>query len=93
MVPIAIALLGMKMNRATVLFVGWFGPRGLASIVLVLVYLQHSAGHPGESTIRLAAMLTVLLSIFLHGFSARPGIGIYVKAVAKLGPKAPELKE
>ncbi len=93
MLPVALALLGTGLNRATVLFMGWFGPRGLASIVLALVYLEHHAGHPGESTIRLAVIATVLLSIFLHGLSARPGIELYAWQVARLPMSAPEREE
>jgi sodium/hydrogen antiporter len=93
MLPVAIALLGTKVSRATVLFMGWFGPRGLASIVLALVYLEHHAGHPGESSIRLAAMATILLSILLHGLTARPGIDLYARAVTQLDPSAPEREE
>ena len=93
MLPVAIALIGARLNKATVLFMGWFGPRGLASIVLGLVYLEQEANLPGEPTIRLAVMLTVLCSIFAHGLSALPGIGFYSKKVSKLAADAPELKE
>jgi NhaP-type Na+/H+ or K+/H+ antiporter len=93
MLPVAIALIGTHLNRATVFFMGWFGPRGLASIVLGLVYLEEEANLPGEPTIKLAIMLTVLCSIFAHGFSALPGIGLYSKRVSKLATDAPELKE
>ena len=77
-------------RRPTVLFMGWFGPRGLASIVLGLVYLERQAHLPGESTMRLAVMATVLLSIFAHGLSAVPGIALYARGVAALDPGAPE---
>jgi NhaP-type Na+/H+ or K+/H+ antiporter len=90
MLPVAIALIGTRLNRATVLFMGWFGPRGLASIVLGLIYLEHEARLPGEETIRLAVMVTVLLSIFLHGFSALPGMNFYAARVERLAPNAPE---
>ena len=90
MLPVALALRGMGLSRASLLFIGWFGPRGLASIVLGLVYLDKEARLPGESTIRLAVMLTVLLSIFLHGLSARPGIAAYARRIAGLTPQAPE---
>ena len=90
MLPVAIALIGTRLSRATVLFMGWFGPRGLASIVLGLVYLEHSAHEPGELTIRLAVMVTVLLSIFAHGLSAMPGINLYAAKVSALDPAAPE---
>ncbi len=90
MVPVAIALRGTHLSRPTSLFMGWFGPRGLASIVLGLVYLEGEADLPGEPIIRLAVMATVLLSIFAHGLTALPAIGRYEKAVAKLGDDAPE---
>ena len=93
MLPVAVSLIGTKLSRGTVLFMGWFGPRGLASIVLGLVYLEQGAHHPGESTIRLAVMATVLLSIFAHGLSARPGIAIYAASVSKLSPEAPERQD
>ncbi|MFZ4776956.1 MAG: cation:proton antiporter [Terrimicrobiaceae bacterium] len=92
MLPVAIALIGTRMSRSTVLFMGWFGPRGLASIVLALVYLEHGAHHPGESTIRLATMVTVLLSIFAHGLSARPGINLYASRISRLSASAPEVE-
>ena len=91
MLPVAIALIGTRLSRATVLFMGWFGPRGLASIVLGLVYLEHSAHQSGASTIRLAVMATVLLSIFAHGLSAMPGISLYAAKVSALDAGAPEL--
>ena len=58
MLPVAMALIGTRLSRATVVFMGWFGPRGLDSIVLGLVYLEHEAHLPGEPTIRLAVMAT-----------------------------------
>ena len=93
MLPVAVSLVGTKLSRGTVLFMGWFGPRGLASIVLGLVYLEQGAHHPGESTIRLAVMATVLLSIFAHGLSARPGIAIYAASVNRLSHRAPERQD
>jgi NhaP-type Na+/H+ or K+/H+ antiporter len=90
MVPVAIALRGTGLGRPTILFMGWFGPRGLASIVLGLVYLEGETNLPGESTIKLAVAATVLLSIFLHGLTALPGISRYATAIAKLNNDAPE---
>lgn len=91
MAPVAIALLGTRMSRPTVLFMGWFGPRGLASIVLGLVYLERELHNPGGATIRLAVVATVLLSIFAHGLSAIPGITWYEKKIAVLDADAPEM--
>ena len=93
MVPVAIALIGTHLSPASVIFMGWFGPRGLASIVLGLVYLEEGLYLPGESTTRLAVIVTVALSIFAHGLSAMPGINLYARKVAALGPDAPENQE
>ena len=90
MLPVAIALIGTRLSSATVIFMGWFGPRGLATIVLGLVFLEKEARLPGEETIKLAVIATVLLSIFVHGFSALPGIDRYARRVAALGATAPE---
>lgn len=81
MLPVAVSLIGAGQNKPTILFMGWFGPRGLASIVLGLVYLESVAHQAAEPTIRLAVMATVFLSIFLHGFSTKPGIAIYARRV------------
>ena len=90
MLPVAVALIGTGLSRATVLFMGWFGPRGLASIVLGLVYLEQQTHQPDEPTIRLAVMATVLLSIFAHGLTAMPGINLYARTIRTLPPGAPE---
>jgi len=92
MLPVALALAGTGLSRSTILFMGWFGPRGLASIVLGLVYLERQANLPAESTIRLTVMATVLLSIFGHGLSALPGISVYAKRITSLSSDAPEHK-
>lgn len=81
MLPVAIALIGTHLSAASLVFMGWFGPRGLASIVLGLVYLQQELRLPGELTIRYSLMATVLLSIFAHGLTAMPGIGLYARKV------------
>jgi NhaP-type Na+/H+ or K+/H+ antiporter len=93
MLPVAIALIGTRLSTASVIFMGWFGPRGLASIVLGLVYLEQEMHLPGETTIKLAVMVTVLLSISAHGLSAMPGIGLYERKIASLAAGAPEHQE
>ena len=90
MLPVAIALWGTRLSSATVLFMGWFGPRGLASIVLGLVYIEHGMQQEGLSTIRLAVMATVVMSIFAHGLSAAPGMALYARKIAELESSAPE---
>ncbi|HEX6851407.1 MAG TPA: cation:proton antiporter [Candidatus Polarisedimenticolaceae bacterium] len=93
MLPVAIALAGTRLRRATVVFMGWFGPRGLASIVLGLVYLEEVGQADVAPAVRLAVMMTVLLSIFAHGLSAAPGIGLYARSVAGMPPDAPERRD
>jgi sodium/hydrogen antiporter len=93
MVPVAVSLIGTRMSAASVLFMGWFGPRGLASIVLGMVYLEMEAQLPGEDTIRLTVMATVFLSIFAHGLSALPGMNLYVHRLAALPSDAPEHRD
>jgi NhaP-type Na+/H+ or K+/H+ antiporter len=47
MLPVALALIGTHLNAASVVFMGWFGPRGLSSIVLGLVCLEPANPHAG----------------------------------------------
>jgi NhaP-type Na+/H+ or K+/H+ antiporter len=89
MLPVAISMIGTRLSAASVLFMGWFGPRGLASIVLGLVAAEEVQA-TGASLMRLALIATVLLSIFAHGLSASPGIRLYARQIARLGPDAPE---
>ena len=71
MLPVALALLGLRFQRETVGFLGWFGPRGLASIVFGLLVLEaHDIA--GRDEIFAAVTWTVLLSVFAHGLTAQP---------------------
>ncbi|HEX2972412.1 MAG TPA: cation:proton antiporter [Tepidisphaeraceae bacterium] len=83
MLPVAVALVGTHLGTATTIFMGWFGPRGLASIVLGMVYLEQELHLPHEPTIRSIVIVTVFLSIFLHGLTALPGVSLYT---SKLTP-------
>jgi len=93
MLPVGLALLGTGLSRATGLFMGWFGPRGLASVVLGLVFVEQEVHTAGEATIQGVVIATVLASVLLHGLSAQPGIAWYAGRVAALPPGAPELAE
>ncbi len=71
MLPVALALLGTHARVQTVAFVGWFGPRGLASIVFTVIALENGTlAHASEITV--AVVFTIVLSVYLHGLSARP---------------------
>ena len=71
MLPVAIAMLGSRARAPTLGFLGWFGPRGLASIVFAVIVIEES-NLPHEHLIVLAIYLTVGLSVFAHGLSAAP---------------------
>ncbi len=70
MLPVALALLGAGFDRFSVGFIGWFGPRGLASVIFALLALEdlHDAGKDIVAVIG----LTVVLSVAVHGLSATP---------------------
>jgi NhaP-type Na+/H+ or K+/H+ antiporter len=70
MVPVALALLGSGFDRFSVAFIGWFGPRGLASVIFALLALEDLGPAAQEVTATIA--LTVLLSVGAHGLTARP---------------------
>ncbi|TIC88453.1 sodium:proton antiporter [Nocardioides sp. GY 10113] len=74
MVPVGIALIGSGLSRRDVLFLGWFGPRGLASVVFALLAVEALAEseHPLAAWAVAAIAFTVLLSVVLHGLSAGP---------------------
>ena len=76
MVPIAVSLVGSGVRWSTVGFLGWFGPRGLASILFVLFVLEES-DTPGSETVLVAVIVTVALSILVHGLTAAPAARSY----------------
>ncbi len=71
MLPVAISLLGTGARRPTVGFLGWFGPRGAASIVFALLVLEEE-GLPHENVVLTTAFVTVGLSVLAHGVTAAP---------------------
>ena len=78
MVPVAIAMIGSHARAPTLGFVGWFGPRGLASIVFAVIVIEES-DLPHEHLIVLAIYLTVGLSVLAHGLSAAPLAARYAR--------------
>ncbi len=93
MLPVAIALMGSGLRAPTVAFMGWFGPRGLASVVLALVVLEEENKLTHIDTLVLTTLVTVILSIVAHGFSAAPLSRRYGAWAATLPADAPELGE
>jgi NhaP-type Na+/H+ or K+/H+ antiporter len=70
MVPVFLVLTGLNIRADEKLFMGWFGPRGLASIVFAVIVLNEHL--PGGGTISMTVVCTILLSIIFHGLSANP---------------------
>ena len=93
MLPVAVAIIRTRLNLNSVLFQGWFGPRGLASIVLGLIFLEREVNLSYEDDIVLAVAATVLLSILAHGVSALPGIKWYASRIEHLEDSALELQD
>jgi NhaP-type Na+/H+ or K+/H+ antiporter len=92
MVPVAVSLIRSDLDRNTVLFVGWFGPRGLASIIFGLLAVEEL--HPPASTAIVPVVaLTVLLSVLAHGLTSAPLARRYGRASATTGagPAGPDL--
>lgn len=83
MLPVALALLGAKLDRSTVVFVGWFGPRGLVSLVFALLALE-ALGSVADEAVALVSA-TVLLSVVAHGLTAAPLARRYGEAAARAG--------
>lgn len=75
MVPVAIAMIGRGVRRPTVAFIGWFGPRGLASLVFALLVLER--GVPEQQTLLTTVAVTVALSVVLHGLTSAPLVASY----------------
>ncbi len=71
MAPVALSLVGSGLRRPTVYYIGWFGPRGLASILFAMLLLEGSK-IPGQETVLIVVGITVFLSVILHGLSAWP---------------------
>jgi NhaP-type Na+/H+ or K+/H+ antiporter len=91
MLPVALSMWGTHARAPTVVFMSWFGPRGLASIVFAVMVEDAHVPHAG--TIVMASYLTVGLSIIAHGLSASPLVARYAswhRASLKESPPAME---
>jgi NhaP-type Na+/H+ or K+/H+ antiporter len=71
LIPVGIAMIGTGARRPTLAFLGWFGPRGLASIVFAVLVLEEG-GLPHDGLILTTTYLTIGLSVIAHGLTAAP---------------------
>lgn len=92
MLPVALALLGTGLRGDSALFLGWFGPRGLASIILALLVVESTADAAVGTEILEVVAVTVLMSVLLHGLTAAPLSAIYGRWSDDMHPSTPEKK-
>lgn len=81
MLPVALSLAGTGLRLRSLLFVGWFGPRGLATVVFTLIAVDSLADNPVLEDVLATATLTVIFSVVLHGISAAPWASRYAEWV------------
>lgn len=81
MVPVFLVLTGMNLRGDEKLFIGWFGPRGLASIVFAVIVINEHL--PGSGTIAMTVACTIILSIIGHGLSANPLVNMLVSRLRR----------
>ena len=86
MVPVALVLARTGARWQTALFIGWFGPRGLATVVFGLIALEH--GIPDANPVLTTVVVTVTLSVVLHGLTALPLIAAYRRWYDRTGAEA-----
>lgn len=84
MLPVFLCVTGQKLRTDTKLFVGWFGPRGLASIVFAVMVLDEHL--PAGDVLVATTSWTILLSIIAHGLSANPFASAYSKRLGEANP-------
>ena len=77
MLPVAVSMLGTGARRPTLAFLGWFGPRGLASIVFAAIVVEE-ADLPHTDVIVSTTLVAVAFSVLAHGVSAAPLVRRYV---------------
>jgi NhaP-type Na+/H+ or K+/H+ antiporter len=92
LIPVAAAMLGTGARGPTVAFLGWFGPRGAASIVFALLLLEEG-GLPGQDVVLTTAFLTIGLSVLAHGVTAAPLASRYADWLDRSSARSDERPE
>ena len=89
---VLVSMIGIRVRLITTAFLGWFGPRGVASILYIFTILEEDLAD--EALLFNVVMLTVLISIFAHGITSAPGANWYAKIVeAVVTSDGTEMKE
>jgi NhaP-type Na+/H+ or K+/H+ antiporter len=77
--PVTLSIIGSNIKWDSTLFMGWFGPRGLASVVLALIALERLSPFQGQETFILTVFITVFFSVIAHGITALPFSKLYLR--------------
>ena len=91
MLPVALALVRSRLRPMTVCFIGWFGPRGLASVVFTLIAVDALDADVSGRGLAEIATWTILLSVFAHGLTSGPLAAAYGRRLATASADTPEL--
>ncbi|GAA4601117.1 NhaP-type Na+/H+ or K+/H+ antiporter [Actinoplanes octamycinicus] len=91
MLPVALALIGSRLPALTVAFLGWFGPRGLASVIFAVIALEELPGEAGRAVTVIG--VTVLLSVLAHGLTGKPLADRYAARIAGVEHPPPERQQ
>lgn len=86
--PVALSLIGTGLQPRTWLFIGWFGPRGLASVVFALISIESLEDDADLVTVLATISVAVLLSVVLHGVTAPPAARRYGQWAQRVQPAA-----
>lgn len=91
MLPVALSMLGMKFRKDTIGLMGWFGPRGLASVIFgLLAFSELAEGSDSAAVLASAVTWTILLSVVAHGLSAQPLANWYARRLKSAPADTPE---
>ena len=92
MLPVFLVLAGTNLRSDEKLFMGWFGPRGLASIVFAVIVLNEHL--PGGGTISMTVVCTILFSVIAHGLSANPLVALLeARLKSSTGDRDPKVND
>jgi NhaP-type Na+/H+ or K+/H+ antiporter len=91
MLPVAVAMLGKKFRWDTIALMGWFGPRGLASVIFgLLAFSELSEGSDAAALLATVVTWTILLSVLAHGLSAQTLASVYARRLKSAPADTPE---
>lgn len=81
-IPVAISMIGLGVQRSTIGFLGWFGPRGLASVLFSVLVIEELPVPHADQIVQVV-IITVLMSVLLHGITAAPLSALYARILER----------